>query len=45
MTKNPWKALDKKSGVLKEGALADITVVARMAKRKGKNVHDFINEL
>ncbi len=27
MTKNPWRALDKKSGVLKEGALADITVV------------------
>jgi len=27
MTKNPWKVLEKNSGVLKEGALADITVV------------------
>lgn len=27
MTKNPWKTLQKDSGKLKEGALADITVV------------------
>ncbi len=27
MTRNPWKVLRKNSGVLKEGALADITVV------------------
>lgn len=27
MTKNPWKVLGKNSGVLKEGALADVTVV------------------
>ncbi len=27
MTRNPWKVLGKNSGVLKEGALADITVV------------------
>ncbi len=27
MTKNPWKVLGKNSGVLKEGALADITVI------------------
>ncbi|MCL5408051.1 MAG: amidohydrolase family protein [Candidatus Thermoplasmatota archaeon] len=27
MTKNPWKVLGKNSGILKEGALADITVI------------------
>lgn len=27
MTRNPWKVLGKNSGALKEGALADITVV------------------
>ncbi|MCL4446845.1 MAG: amidohydrolase family protein [Thermoplasmatales archaeon] len=27
MTKNPWKVLGKNSGILREGALADVTIV------------------